>query len=709
MAGRKAGKQSTRAPNRAERIQLATYRISQAALTARTLDELYGAIHGIVGELMPADNIYIALYDAQADLITFPYWVDEFDPPCPPKRPGRGLTEYVLRTGQALLVDETLHHELEHTGEAELIGAPSLQWLGVPLKGGEKTIGVLAVQTYSGNVRYGPEEQRVLEFVSAQIAMAVDRKQAEVALRESEGRLARAQEAAHLGSWEVELRSVDRLEDNPVWWSDEVYRIFGYAPREVRVSSELFFRAVPPDDVPRIKEAVRRAIEEQAPYVIQHRVLRPDGSERVVEERSSVVRDPTGKPLRMVGTVLDVTDRQRLEQQFLQSQKMEAVGRLAAGIAHDFNNLLTAILGSCELLREHIGPENPDRADLDEIRAASLRAGDLIRQLLAFTRQQVLSPQTLDLNEVVRGMEPMLRRVLGEDVSLRTAGAADLGSVRADRGQIEQVIMNLVVNARDALPRGGHITIETANTELDDSYAAAHAPIPAGHYALLAVSDDGIGMDAATRARVFEPFFTTKGKCKGTGLGLSTVYGIVKQSGGFIWVYSEPSAGATFKIYLPRVEAKATAAVPLPVPAPVPGGNETILVVEDQPEVRRLSEKLLRVRGYTVLGAENGAEALRVAEQHPGPIHLLVTDVIMPGMNGREVALLMSADRPALKVLYLSGYADESVVHHGVLEPGLAFLQKPFTPESLARKVRDVLDEGNDKEDREKRTKRLAG
>jgi len=710
VAGRKAGKQSARAPNRAERIQLATYRISEAAHTARTLHELYGAIHGIVGELMPAENIYIALYDAQADLISFPYWVDEFDPPCPPKRPGRGLTEYVLRTGQALLADETLHQDLERRGEAELIGAPSLQWLGVPLKGGEKTIGVLAVQTYSGNVRYGPEEQRVLEFVSTQIAMTVERKRAELALRESESRLARAQEAAHLGSWETELHSLERLDRNPLWWSDEAYRIFGYTPRSEPVSSELFFRLVHPEDVPRVEEALRRTLEQGVPYVVQHRVVRPDGTERIVEERCSVIRDATGTPLRLLGTVLDITDRQRLEQQFLQAQKMEAVGRLAAGIAHDFNNLLTAILGSCELLREHVGPDNPDRADLDEIRAASLRAGDLIRQLLAFTRQQVLSPHILDLNEVVRGMEPMLRRVIGEDVSLRTAGAAGLGSVRADRGQIEQVLMNLVVNARDALPRGGHITIETANAELDASYAATHAPIPAGHYALLAVSDDGIGMDAATRARVFEPFFTTKGKGKGTGLGLSTVYGIVKQSGGFIWVYSEPSAGATFKIYLPRVEAKATAAAPVPALAPVPGGDETILVVEDQPEVRRLSEKLLRVRGYTVLGAENGAEALRVAEQHAGPIHLLVTDVIMPGMNGREVALLMSADRPTLKVLYLSGYADESVVHHGVLEPGLAFLQKPFTPESLARKVRDVLDMGDDKDDDgEEGASQLAG
>jgi two-component system cell cycle sensor histidine kinase/response regulator CckA len=388
----------------------------------------------------------------------------------------------------------------------------------------------------------------------------------------------------------------------------------------------------------------------------------------------------------------DITQRKSLEAQLLQAQKMEAVGRLAGGVAHDFNNLLTVILGSAELLLDSLGRNHPEREEAEEIRKAALRAADLTRQLLAFSRQQILAPQVLDLNEVVANMDKMLRRVIREDIDLRTVPSRDLRAVRADRGQLEQVVMNLAANARDAMPTGGKLTIETANVELDEAYARAHATAKPGSYVMLAVSDTGVGMDAETRARLFEPFFTTKPKGKGTGLGLATVYGIVKQSGGYIWVYSEPGRGTTFKIYLPRVEDAAVPSGSTPAAPPSLRGSETILLVEDQEEVRRLTHRVLEARGYTLLVAASGIEALRVAEAHPGPIHLLVTDVIMPAMSGREVGLLLAPARPETKVLYVSGYADESIVHHGVLEPGIAFLQKPFTAEALARKVREVLD-----------------
>jgi len=678
-------------PSRAEQIQLATYRISEAAHASSTLDDLFREIHRIVGELMPATNFYIALYDAATDIVSFPYFVDEFDVPHPPTRGGRGLTEYVLRTGQPLLADDDLHRLLTDRGDAEMVGTPSLQWLGVPLKIGDKTIGVLAVQSYTPGVRYGEAEERVLAFVSTQIAMTIVRKRAEVALRESEMRLARAQETAHLGSWELDLTNLENVTQNPLWWSDETYRIFGYEPRQVPVSNDLFFKSVPPEDVPRINAAVEGSLQNGLPYFIQHRVIRPDGSERVVEERSTVLRDPAGRPIRMVGTVLDVTERQRLEEQLRQAQKMEAVGRLAGGVAHDFNNLLTAILGSSELLLGRLGPDHPERVEAEEIRKAAMWAADLTRQLLAFSRQQVLDPQLFDLSAAVTKMDKMLRRLIRADITFRTHLASDLGPVRADPGQIGQVIMNLVVNACDAMPDGGTLTIETANVEVGAGHEQDQVPAP-GAYVVLTVSDTGLGMDATTRAHIFEPFFTTKERGKGTGLGLSTVYGIVQQSEGYVSLESEPGRGTTFKVYLPRIDSRVEAAAAGAVRAAPQGGAETILVVEDQEPVRRLTRKILETKGYAVLAAADGPEALRVAQHHAGAIHVLVTDVVMPGMSGREVGRRLSAERPGMRVLYLSGHADDSIVRHGVLEPGLAFLQKPFTPDTLARRVRDLLD-----------------
>ncbi|HEY1178936.1 MAG TPA: ATP-binding protein, partial [Phytomonospora sp.] len=397
-------------------------------------------------------------------------------------------------------------------------------------------------------------------------------------------------------------------------------------------------------------------------------------------------------PLAYVAT--DITERKQLEEQFRQAQKMEAVGQLAGGVAHDFNNLLAVMTSYTGMLLADLPADDPARADLEEIRRAAERAAGLTRQLLAFSRQQVLQPRILDVNAVVRDLEKMLARVLREDVRLETALTPTLGRVHADPGQLEQVIVNLAVNARDAMPAGGMLTIETADVELDEAYCRARADVTPGPYVMLAVSDTGVGMDAATQARIFEPFFTTKDVGKGTGLGLSTVYGIVKQSGGHVAVYSEPGLGTTFKVYLPRASTS-------PAGRPRSGshpalhhGSGTVLLVEDDAQVRAAARRILARAGYTVLEAASGPEALRLCAERPqsaGPIDLLLTDMVMPEMGGRELAARVRVLHPAAATAFMSGYTADAVLRHGVVDPGSVFIQKPFTPETLTQKVREGL------------------
>jgi PAS domain S-box-containing protein len=420
---------------------------------------------------------------------------------------------------------------------------------------------------------------------------------------------------------------------------------------------------------------------------------RKDGIGTVVRVSGRTVSDgETGTAFELFAE--DVTERRALEQQLRQSQKMEAVGRLAGGIAHDFNNLLMVISGYSEFLLERVGPDPALRGPAQEIAGAAQRASSLTRQLLAFSRKQMMAPKILDLNEVVTENLKMLTRVIGEDIDLVMIPEATLGAVRADAGQIDQVIMNLAVNARDAMPSGGKLTIETSNVSLDEEYSRFHAPLRPGDYVMLTISDTGMGMDSETQSHIFEPFFTTKG-LKGTGLGLSTVYGIVKQSGGYIWVYSESGKGTTFKIYLPRVSERAEshAVVSSTEPAAVTEpGTETLLLVEDETNLRYLARQFLEKQGYRVIEAADGAVAMQIAVAHEGVIHLLLTDVIMPGMNGRELAQRISEIRPNTKVLYMSGYTENVIGHNGTLDAGVRLLQKPFTLRELKSKVREVLD-----------------
>jgi len=419
-------------------------------------------------------------------------------------------------------------------------------------------------------------------------------------------------------------------------------------------------------------------------------LIQKDGARVLLEVHvTSVLRD--GQPVARLGVARDITERRYLEDQLRQAQKMEGIGRLAAGVAHDFNNLLTAIGGRCYLVLNALTSENPIRREIEIIQDAAERAAKLTHQLLAFSRKQILDPCVLDLNATVTGIEPLLRRMIREDIEIATALDSAAGRVKADAGQIEQVLLNLAVNASDAMPNGGWLTLATGNVTLDEAYARTHAEVEPGPYVMLSVSDTGHGMTAEVQAHIFEPFFTTKEVGKGTGLGLATVYGIAKQSGGHITVYSEPGHGAVFKLYLPRVEEAPGTAEPARPTEITRRGSETVLLVEDDEPLRTLAREILSIQGYTVLDATSPSEALRLADAHPGPIHLLLTDVVMPQMNGRQVADHLLTARPGLKVLFMSGYTDAAIVEHGVLEPGTHFLQKPFTPDGVSRKVREVL------------------
>ncbi|MDO9016059.1 MAG: PAS domain S-box protein [Deltaproteobacteria bacterium] len=472
-------------------------------------------------------------------------------------------------------------------------------------------------------------------------------------------------------------------------WNPAAERVFGMTKAEV-LGRHPFEVIVSPELQPivaRLHDRIREgSLDAHGEFENLSR-----GGTVVCEWHNTPIFESDGAFAGMWSLVQDVTERKKLEEQLRQAQKMEAVGQLAGGVAHDFNNLLSVVLGYSDMMLADMAPGSPARGDVEEIRRAGARASELTRQLLMFSRQQVVAPAVLDLNDVLGGVDAMLRRLLGEDVELTLVPGASLGHVRADRGSIEQVIMNLAVNARDAMPVGGKLTMGTANVVLDEEYATVHLGAKPGAYVMLSVSDTGTGMDRATLARVFEPFFTTKEQGKGTGLGLATVFGIVQQSGGTVWVYSELGLGTTFKVYLPRVDEDVDESRTSGAPTTL-RGTETILLVEDEDQVRDVARGILRRHGYTVLEARSAGEAILLSEQEAGPIHLLLSDVVMPQMSGPVLAKRLAPSRPAMRVLCMSGYTDDAAVRHGVIEAEFAYLQKPLTIEALTRKVREVLD-----------------
>jgi len=479
--------------------------------------------------------------------------------------------------------------------------------------------------------------------------------------------------------------SGERLYNSPSY-----EKILGYTTKEIEGTEG--FEQIHPEDREKVKRAAAEARRTGLGQSVEYRMQHKNGNWLVLESMASTILDEQGLVEKLVIVNRDITNRKQLEEQFRQVQKMEAVGRLSGGVAHDFNNLLGVIIGYGEIVQEGLDTIHPLRGNVDEILKAGHRAASLTRQLLAFSRQQVLDPKVLDLNTVVKDMGKMLKRLIGEDVELKTDLDTALARVKADESQIEQVILNLAINARDAMPRGGKLTLATSTFHMDEEFIRRYPfPVNVGDYILLRVSDTGSGMDARTKARIFEPFFTTKEKGKGTGLGLSMVYGIVKQSNGYIDVSSEPGVGTAFDIYLPKVDQAVDASTTAAASASL-RGNETILLVEDDPSLRALTVHMLESCGYSVLEASSGAVALEISRQQNVQIHLLLTDVVMPGMSGRVLADQMLAQSPHLLVLYISGYTGQTVGAHGVLAEGSYFLPKPFTREALARKVREVLD-----------------
>jgi PAS domain S-box-containing protein len=665
---------------RSETERQAITEIVHASSVTDNLSDLLRRVHHALQGVLSADNCFVALYEPSTGVFNFPFFIDQVQPAPPPQMVWRSCAAYVYRAARPMLIPPNVFYELVANEEVEACINPPKSWLGVPLRATAGTIGVLAVQNYERENVYTQRDLEFLSSVGDQIAFALERKRADGRIRESEARLRVLIEQLPAVLWTVDkdLRFTSALGAGLARLGLRPNQIVGLTLQDYLETSD-------PTYVP--VAAHRRAV---AGEPVTFHVEWKNGSYACHVEP---LRGANGESLGAICMALDITDRKELEERFRQAQKMEAVGRLAGGIAHDFNNLLMVIQGYADLLADRLPAGDPARRNAEQIQMASQRAASLTQQLLAFSRKQILAPKVLNVHTVVADMEKILRRLIGEDIQLETNSEKDLGLVKADRSQIEQVILNLAVNARDAMPNGGRLTIETANVELDSSFTRAPQVLAPGNYVMLAVTDNGTGMDADTQAHIFEPFFTTKEKGKGTGLGLATVYGIVKQSGGYVWVYSEPGHGATFKVYLPRIEDEDSPLVrePSEIRSLQRGSSEVVLLVEDEKGVRQLAREYLETSGYRVIEAEDGHTALELAAMHAGTIDVLLTDVVMPGIGGRELAERVAQIRPGIKILYMTGYTDRAIVHHGVLATDAVLLQKPFTLATLAAKLREIL------------------
>ena len=786
----------------------------QAMNETSNLDELLDRIHRSLKTVVYAENCFIALHEPRTGLFHFPFLADQHDPePPPPQKMARTCSAYVFRTGKPQLIPRRDFTRLVNRGEFDLVGTPSASWLGVPLRTPSETIGVLVVQHYEDENAYSERDLELLASVGGQIALAIERRRTEEALRKEqeentiifnsarsiilykdcEFRILRAnlaareffgrslnglhcseiahfavtpiesseaEEQAVIESGEPMLGSIEnwknsrgekrtlRLDRVPFRDSSgNVAGVIVFAmdvteqsesekllekTREILVQSEARYRQLFENAAYGIYRTTAEgyileanpALVSMLGYSTRAQLMggRAQDWYNVPEERDALIRETVSKgrldgreidwkkrdgsvvhvrlSARLVpgdrpgadyleGIAENITERRALENQLQQAQRMEAVGRLAGGVAHDFNNLLMVIRGHADLLLERVGTSHPDHRKVDQIKKAADRAATLTRQLLAFGRMQVLQPRVLDLNMIVNEMGKMLPPLLGEQIALHISTAPNLGSVKADPSQLEQVILNLAVNARDAMPGGGRLKIETSEVDLREEDVRVKSPLAAGNFVVLTVTDTGIGMDAATQAHIFEPFFTTKEKGKGTGLGLATVYGVVKQSGGYIWVTSEPNQGARFEIYLPRVKSAHEKKMETPrEEAPV--GTETILLVEDEREVREVAREFLQISGYKVLEAKDGAEALAVAESHRNEIDLVITDMIMPGMTGLELAAHIREVLPETRLIFMSGYADYASEKPSGDAKSVT-LQKPFSRTQLTQAVRQIL------------------
>ncbi len=645
------------------------------------LDQLLTRIHEALKRVLSAENCFVALHNVEGDVFEFPFFADEYDSAPPPQKVDRSCTAYVFRTGKAMLIPQTVFDRLAAQGEVELVGSPSPAWLGVPLKTPTATIGVLVVQHYQNENAYDQRDLEFLDSVGGHIALAIERRRAEEELRKSESVLSLLFERNPIPTWLFDAESLRFIRVNQAAVGQ-----YGYSKDEFERMTIL--EILPQGDREKAGEYLREMTAETQEHGFWLHQSK-DGKTFEVELISHELVH-AGRRVRLV-VAQDISERRHLELQLRQAQKMEAVGRLAGGVAHDFNNLLMVIKGHTEILLNALAPSDALSKKVEQIDRSADRATTLTRQLLAFSRLQVLQPQIINLNSVVEEMGKLLPRLIGEDIELILRMDEHLGSIRADASQMEQVIMNLAVNARDAMPNGGKLIIETRMCEVEQSYNSLTPIMKPGAYVLMDVTDTGTGMDEETQAHIFEPFFTTKEKGKGTGLGLATVYGIVKQSGGFIWVYSELGKGTSFKIYLPHVDGKQVPVNSQKPSAEVPAGTETVLLSEDEQDVREIAREFLESGGYTVIEAKNGKEAIELAARHSGKIDLLVTDMVMPGMTGQELAERMQREYPGLTVVFMSGYSEHAATEMANADPSVRLMTKPFSRSAMLRTVREIL------------------